>query len=72
MKKKLAMLTLLLATTIAATGCNDNEVKPMETEDGKSIILVNNQYSNFDEIFNILSGLFYDIKKGINSYISEN
>ena len=38
MKKKLAMLTLLLATTIAATGCNDNEVKPMETEDGKSII----------------------------------
>ena len=38
MKKKLAMLTLLLATTIAATGCNDDEVKPMETEDGKSII----------------------------------
>ena len=38
MKKKLAMVTLLLATAISATGCNDGEVKPIKTDDGKSVI----------------------------------
>ena len=38
MKTKLAMVTLLLATAITATGCNDGEVKPIQTDDGKSVI----------------------------------
>lgn len=38
MKKKLAMVTLLLATAISATGCENNNVKPMKTDDGKSVI----------------------------------
>lgn len=38
MKKKLAMVTLLLATAITATSCNNGEVKPIKTDDGKSVI----------------------------------
>lgn len=38
MKTKLAMVTLLLATAITATGCNNGEVKPIQTDDGKSVI----------------------------------
>ena len=37
MKKKLAMVTLLLATAITATSCNNGEVKPIKTDDGKWI-----------------------------------
>ena len=38
MKTKLAMVTLLLTTAITATGCNDGEVKPIQTDDGKSVV----------------------------------
>ena len=38
MKTKLAMVTLLLATAITATSCNDGEVKPIQTDDGKSVV----------------------------------
>ena len=41
---------------------------PKSCTDGKSILLVNNQYISFEEMFNILSSLFYDIKKTMNSY----
>ncbi len=41
---------------------------PKSCTDGKSILLINNQYIGFEEMFNILSSLFYDIKKTMNSY----
>ncbi len=41
---------------------------PKSCTDGKSIILVNNKYTGFEEMFNILSSLFYDIKKTMNMY----
>ena len=40
-------------------------VAPKTCEDGKSILLVN---LTFEEMFNILSGLFYYIKETINKY----
>ena len=43
-------------------------VAPKTCEDGKSILLVNNQNLTFEEMFNILSGLFYYIKETINKY----
>lgn len=43
-------------------------VAPKTCEDGKSILLVNNQSLTFEEMFNILSGLFYYIKETINKY----
>lgn len=43
-------------------------VAPKTCEDGKSILLVNNQNLTFKEMFNILSGLFYYIKETINKY----
>ena len=43
-------------------------IAPKACVEGKSILLVNNQYSGFEEIFNILSSLFYDIKKTMNQY----
>ncbi len=43
-------------------------IAPKTCEDGKSIILLNNQNLDFDEMFNILSGLFYYIKETINKY----
>ena len=44
-------------------------VAPKSCEDGNSILLLNNSYMNFDEIFNILISLFYDIHKVMNSNI---
>ena len=41
---------------------------PKSCADGKSIILVNNEYLTFEEIFNILTGLFYYIKETVNKY----
>ncbi len=35
---------------------------PNNITDAKSILLLKNVYSNFDELFNILTGLFYHIK----------
>ena len=43
-------------------------IAPKSCVDGKSIILVNTQYTSFEEMFNILSGLFYDIHRTINKY----
>ena len=47
-------------------------IAPKSCNEGKSILLLNSQYSSFEEIFNILISLFYDIKKGVNTYLSEN
>ena len=41
---------------------------PKSCEDAKSILLINSEYSNFEEIFNILSSLFYDIRMIISQY----
>ena len=41
---------------------------PKSCNEGVSILLVNIQHSGFEEIFNILSSLFYDIKKTVNKY----
>ena len=43
-------------------------VAPKTCEDGKSILLADIKNLSFDEIFNILSGLFYYIKETINKY----
>ena len=41
---------------------------PKSCEDGNSIILLNNSYMNFDEVFNILTDLFYYIYKVSHEY----
>ncbi|MBQ9246090.1 transcription-repair coupling factor [bacterium] len=38
-------------------------IAPNTCTDGKSILLLNRNYLNFEELFNILSGLFYHILK---------
>ena len=43
-------------------------VAPKSCTDGKSIILLNIRYLGFEEMFNILSTLFYDIHRTINKY----
>ena len=43
-------------------------VAPKSCKDGKSIILLNIKYLGFEEMFNILSTLFYDIHRTINKY----
>ena len=45
---------------------------PKSCNEGKSILLINIEYLAFEEMFNILSSLFYDIEKGVSSYISKN
>ena len=47
-------------------------VAPKTCIEGKSILLINSEYANFKEIFNILSSLFYDIKERIKNYLSNN
>ena len=47
-------------------------IAPKSCVEGKSILLINSKYTNFEEIFNILTSLFYDIKKGVNTYLAEN
>lgn len=41
---------------------------PKSCTEGNSIILLNNSYMNFEEIFNILSDLFYYIHRVIHEY----
>lgn len=41
---------------------------PKSCNEGKSILLFDTNYIDFEEIFNILSSLFYDIKKTISKY----
>lgn len=43
---------------------------PKACTEGNSIILLNNSYMNFEEIFNILSDLFYYIHKVIHEYMA--
>ena len=43
-------------------------VAPKSCTDGKSILLVNNSNLTIEEMFNILSSLFYYIKETINKY----
>lgn len=38
-------------------------IAPKACTDGNSILLLNNKYMNFDEVFNILTDLFYYIRK---------
>lgn len=44
---------------------------PKTCQDGQSILLLNNSYMNFDEIFNILNDLFYYINKVSYEYSNE-
>ena len=41
---------------------------PKSCNEGKSILLLNSEHKTFEEIFNILSSLFYDIRRFINQY----
>ena len=41
---------------------------PKSCEEGNSIVLLNNSYMNFDEVFNILTDLFYYIYKVSHEY----
>ena len=43
-------------------------IAPKSCNEGKSILLVNTEYLSFEETFNILTGLFYDIRTIINQY----
>ena len=43
-------------------------IAPKTCTEGKSIILVNNEYITFDELFDVLTGLFYYIKETANNY----
>ena len=43
-------------------------VAPKSCTEGNSILLLNNSYMNFDEIFNILTDLFYYIYKVMSDY----
>ena len=43
-------------------------VAPASCEDGNSILLLNNAYMNFNEVFNILTDLFYYIHKVSNEF----
>ncbi len=43
-------------------------VAPKTCEDGKSILLVSNRNMNFDEIFDVLTNLFYFIKETADKY----
>ena len=46
-------------------------VAPKSVDNTKSILLLKNVYSNFDELFNILTGLFYHIKDVSYKYKEE-
>ena len=43
-------------------------IAPKTCEDGKSIILMNNNNENCDKTFNILTNLFYYIKETVKNY----
>ena len=47
-------------------------IAPKSCIDGNSILLLNCEYSTFEETFNILVSLFYDIKGVINTYLAGN
>ena len=41
---------------------------PKSCTEGKSVILINNEYLTFKELFNTLTGFFYNIKETANKY----
>lgn len=43
-------------------------IAPKSCQEGNSILLLNNAYMNFNEVFNILTDLFYYINKVTNEY----
>ena len=43
-------------------------IAPNSCTEGNSILLLNNSYMNFDEVFNILTDLFYYIYKVSHEY----
>lgn len=43
-------------------------IAPKSCTEGNSILLLNNSYMNFDEVFNILTDLFYYIHKVMSDY----
>jgi transcription-repair coupling factor (superfamily II helicase) len=43
-------------------------IAPKSCNEGKSILLIKTEYLSFEEMFNILSNLFYDIKGIISKY----
>ena len=43
-------------------------IAPKSCQEGNSIVLLNNAYMNFNEVFNILTDLFYYINKTKNDY----
>ena len=43
-------------------------IAPKSSQDGNSVILLNNSYMNFDEVFNILTDLFYYMYKVSHEY----
>ena len=45
---------------------------PSSVQDAKSILLVNNSVMNFNEVFNLLTDLFYNIEDIMNEYRQEN
>ena len=47
-------------------------IAPKSCTDGKSILLFNAKYMNFQEMFNILTSLFYDIKRIRGNYNSHS
>jgi transcription-repair coupling factor (superfamily II helicase) len=47
-------------------------IAPASCTDGNSILLLNNSYMNFNEVFNILIDLFYYIHKVTNEYEQSN
>ena len=44
-------------------------VAPKSCAEGQSILLLNNRYMNFNEVFNILTDLFYYINKTRNEFV---
>ena len=44
-------------------------IAPKSCTEGQSILLLNNRYMNFNEIFNILTDLFYYINKTRNEFV---
>lgn len=44
-------------------------IAPKSCADGQSILLLNNRYMNFNEVFNILTDLFYYINKTRNEFV---
>ena len=69
MKTKLAMVTLLLATAITATGCNDGEVKPIQTDDGKSVIFSLKTDGATTDFYYTAEDLLADLRLSLETYV---